>query len=300
MTMTMWRLVGAMLRCGLLPLVIVLGGPGTAQAIADVQPIPALTAHVIDQTGALTTTQSQALENRLTALQTQRGSQLVILLVATTQPEDIAAYAQRVGDAWKIGRKDVGDGLLIVVAKQDHTVRIEVAKALEGAIPDLAAKRIIDQSLTPSFKAGDFSGGLTRAVDQIDQLIAGEHLPEPASPTLGERAASHLSGDDWLGILGVAATVVFVLLSFLAKLLSLLLGDTLGLIATHLLVGGLAWWLSGSWVVGVIAIVIVAAIFIWGTGFSGGSFGGNGSSSGGGFSSGGGGDFGGGGASGKW
>ena len=98
---------------------------------------------MIDQTGTLSAAQQQALADKLTAIETKRGSQIVVLMVASTQPEDIAAYGQRVADQWKIGRLAVGDGLLIVVAKNDHRVRIEVAKALEGAVPDLAAKQII-------------------------------------------------------------------------------------------------------------------------------------------------------------
>ncbi len=112
-------------------------------------------------------------------LENPRGRLFLVLLVSTTRPEDIAAFAQRVGDNWKIGRKDVGDGLLIVVAKEDRRVRIEVAKALTGAIPDLAAKQVIDNAMTPAFKAGDFAGGLRRAISQLDALIQGEYRPPP-------------------------------------------------------------------------------------------------------------------------
>ena len=136
---------------------------GLARA-QGVLPVPVLTARVIDQTATLTSAQQQSLEAQLAAVETKRGSQIVVLMVPSTLPEDIAAYAQRVGDAWKIGRRDVGDGLLIVVAKNDRRVRIEVAKSLEGAVPDLAAKRIIDAQITPAFKAGDFAGGLSAAV----------------------------------------------------------------------------------------------------------------------------------------
>jgi len=276
-----------------------LGWAGSSWATGDgLQPVPTLSGHVIDQSNTLSAAQKQALDTRLASLQQQRGSQVVVLLVASTQPEDIASYAQRVGDTWKIGRKEVGDGLLIVVAKEDHSVRIEVAKALEGAIPDLAAKRIIDQDLTPAFKAGDVAGGLTRAIDDIDRLIAGEKLPEPTADA-SSASGSDVSVDDVLGLLGMAASVAFLALAMVAKLLAKLLGDTLGVVATHLLVGGLAWFFSGSWVIGLSAVVVVAAIFLWG--ILGVSFGSGGSSSGrGGFSSGGGGDFGGGGASGKW
>ena len=265
-------------------------------------PVPALTARVMDQTATLSTAQRQTLESQLTALEQARGSQVVVLLVPTTQPEDIAAFANRVADAWKIGRKGVGDGLLIVVAKQDRRVRIEVARALEGAIPDLAAHRIIDEVMTPAFKQGDFAGGLTQGISQIDKLIAGEALPAPApsaQPKPATSSGSDMSLDTILGFLAAAATIGFLIVTAVASLLSKLLGDTWGIIGTHLLFGGLASALTGNWVAGVIAMVVVAALFLWGI-FGGSFVGGGGSSSGGGFSSGGGGSFGGGGSSGSW
>ena len=115
----------------------------------NVQPVPPLTAHVMDSTGTLNAQQQAALEAKLSAFEQSRGAQIVMLMVASTQPEDIAAYAQRIGDSWKIGRKSTGDGLLLVVAKNDRRVRIETTKALEGAIPDLAASQIIEGAITP-------------------------------------------------------------------------------------------------------------------------------------------------------
>src|SRR5947199_3727267 len=147
----------------------------------DVLHVPPLSGRVIDQTATLTTAQSQALSDKLAALEQQTGSQLVVLIVPTTKPEDIAAYAQRVGDQWKIGRREVGDGLILLVAKDDRKVRIEVAKTLEGAIPDVAARRIIDERITPAYRAGDFAGGLNAAVDQLAARIRGEGLPGPSS-----------------------------------------------------------------------------------------------------------------------
>jgi uncharacterized protein len=117
-----------------------------------VLPVPALTARVIDQTGTLDAIQRKGLDDKLAAFEQKKGSQIVVLMVPTTQPEDIASYANRVGNAWKIGRKDVGDGILVIVAKDDRKMRIEVAKTLEGAVPDLAAKQIIDEAMKPRFR----------------------------------------------------------------------------------------------------------------------------------------------------
>ncbi|OGB01863.1 MAG: hypothetical protein A3G29_14430 [Burkholderiales bacterium RIFCSPLOWO2_12_FULL_64_99] len=275
----------------------------TATGPGGVLAVPALSARVIDQTGALTPEQVRALTDKLQALETQRGSQVVILMVPTTQPEDIAAYAQRVGDTWKIGRREVGDGLLVIVALQDRRMRIEVAKTLEGAIPDLMASRIIERTLKPAFQAGAYADGLSTAIDQIDKLIAGEGLPEPEAGQ-GERTQgfdlNHLLV---FGLMGVPV---------LFGVLSAILGRKAGALGTGLVGGGLAWWLTASIFLGVVGAVlaILFALSIgtggrggrggWGGppgGFGGGGFGGGG---GGGFSSGGGGNFGGGGASGRW
>ena len=139
-------------------LVCALALAGAAWALEPL-PVPALSGRVIDQTGTLSGGDVQALTAQLAAVEQAHGAQIVVLMVASTQPEDIAAYAQRVADTWKIGRREVGDGVLVVVAKNDRRVRIEVAKALEGALPDLAASRIIAETITPAFKAGDFAGG---------------------------------------------------------------------------------------------------------------------------------------------
>ena len=290
-------------------LCLALLGVARAESTGDVLPVPALTAHVIDQTGTLTPDQTQALEARLTALEKKRGSQLVVLLVPTTQPEDIAAYAQRVGDTWKIGRKDVGDGLLLVVAKQDRRIRIEVAKALEGAVPDLAAKRIIDQAITPAFKAGDFAGGLSRAIDQLDARIGGENLPEPTNTP---RSAPSTGS-----ILGTLVVFELVACAFMSAFLGRILGAKPAAGLTGVAMGGLAMLFTTSilaalacWIFG----TLLALVFAnsgggnWpgsGGGLGGGAWGSGGGSSGGwggggGFSSGGGGDFGGGGSSGSW
>lgn len=273
----------------------------------DLRPVPVLTASVIDQTGTLTPTQVSALEAKLAALEREAGSQLVVLMVSTTQPEDIAAYAQRVGDAWKIGRRNVGDGLIVLVAKDDRKIRIEVAKALEGAVPDLAARQIIDRAITPAFRAGDFAGGLNAAVDQLAQRIRGEALPAPTSPARGGPQA----GVQWQDL------ALFFLLGvpIIGAVLTGILGRKLGSLATGAGAGGLAFVATASLLIaGVAAVVALVLVGVLGIGASrrrgvgggppiiwgGGGGGGGGWGDGGGFSSGGGGDFGGGGASGDW
>jgi uncharacterized protein len=278
----------------------------------DVQSVPPLAGRVIDQTGTLSPSQRQALDKQLADVERARGSQIVVLMTASTQPEDIAAYAQRVADTWKIGRRQVGDGVLIVVAKNDRRVRIEVAKALEGAIPDLAASRIISERITPAFKAGDYAGGLSAAVDRLAERIGTEGLPEPQAPT----ARNARQGFDWEHL----SIFIFLGVPIVGAVLTGLLGRKVGAVATGGLVGGVGWWLTASLLIGgfaaVVALVLVGVMgigsragsgrggfgggpTIWGGGGGGGGWGGGGGG-GGGFSSGGGGDFGGGGSSGSW
>ena len=288
-------------------------GIGLAGA-QGVQPVPPLTAHIIDQTRTLDPIQVKGLEDKLMAFEQAKGTQIAILMIGTTQPEDIASYANRVGNAWKIGRKGIGDGVLVVVAKDDRKVRIEVAKTLEGAIPDLAAQRIIDSAMTPNFRKGDFATGLHGAVDQLIARINGEALPEP------QRAPARASGGpgiDWMNL----AIFLFIGVSVAGGVLRAMLGRKLGSAVTGVGTGAIAFFLTSSLVIGAVAAV-VALLFLllsgggglgsrryggwggpviggWGAGRSGGSWGGGagGSSWGG---SGGGGDFGGGGASGNW
>jgi uncharacterized protein len=278
------------------------------------QAIPAKpSAHVIDQTGTLDATQTATLEAKLTAFETAAGSQIVIFMVPTTQPEDIAAFAYRAADLWKIGRREIGDGVLVVVAKNDRQVRIEVAKALEGAIPDLAASMIIERAMTPAFRTGDYAGGLGAGVDQLIARIRGEALPLP--PAQSARQGGRKSHWNWESLM----MFLFVGVPMLAGMLTRLLGRKLGALATGGAVGGLAWLFSTSvllaGVAGVVALLLVGVFGIgsgrgglagglplfWGGGGRGGGWGGGGSGGGGGgFSSGGGGNFGGGGASGRW
>jgi len=274
----------------------------------DVLPVPPLSGRVIDQSATLTPAQVTALAGKLEAIETKRGAQIVVLMVPSTAPEDIAAFAQRVADSWKIGRKDVGDGLLIVVAKNDRRIRIEVAKALEGAVPDAAAGRIINDQIAPAFKAGDYAGGLNAAVDRLDQRIAGEGLAPPSA-----RPGNDAKGGRGFDLQDLAI-FLFVGVPILGGILKGIFGNKLGSLLTGGAVGGIGWFLTASLLIaagaGLLALLLVGVMglggrgsrmgggpIIWGGGGGGGGFGGGG---GGGFSSGGGGDFGGGGASGRW
>ncbi len=295
------RLLAALLTAASL----CIGGAAHAQDV----PVPPLSGRVIDQTGTLTPAQVQALSAKLEAIETQRGAQVVVLIVPTTQPEDIASYGQRVADTWKVGRRDVGDGVVIVVAKNDRRINIEVAKTLEGAIPDVIAGRIINEQIKPAFKANDYAGGLNAAVDKLSARIAGEALPEPAAK--GGGANRGLGGFDLQDL----AIFLFVGVPIAGAVLTAIFGRKLGSLVTGAVIGGLGWWLTASLLVaggaGLVALFLVGVMglgsrggrssgpIIWGGG-GGGGFGGGGGGGGGGFSSGGGGDFGGGGASGDW
>lgn len=295
-------------RAGLLLLAVCLVGfvaePAHAQAV---RPVPALLARVMDQTGTLSAQDAAALENKLAAFEQARGTQVVVLLVPTTTPEDITDFTQRVGDAWKIGRRDVGDGVLFVIAKDDRRLRIAPAKALEGAIPDLMAKRIIDQAVTPAFRRGDFAAGIDAGVDQILALVSGEALPLP-EPAVSS-GPDTISGSDLLIFMVFAVPII-------STVLRGMFGNKLGTLLGGAAAGALAWILTYVlWIaVGAGVLAMVVALFMqlspsvprtggrrggghWGGGGGGWSGGGRG---GGGFGSGGGGNFGGGGASGGW
>jgi uncharacterized protein len=268
----------------------------------DVQPIPALTGHVVDTTGLLDANQQAALEAKLDALEKAKGSQVVVLIVPTVQPEDISSYANRVGNAWKIGRKNVGDGVLFVVAFKDRQMRIEVAKTLEGAIPDLAAKQIIANAVTPRFKAGDFAGGISAGVDQLTARINGEALPEVSTSASG--SGNLPGGFDWMDL----AVFLFFAVPIGGAIAKSIFGQKLGSLITGGAVGTLAFMFTASLIIAGLAgvVALLFALFSGLSGASNGRSGGlgrggySGGGGGGGFSSGGGGDFGGGGASGSW
>ena len=271
----------------------------------NVQPVPPLSARVIDQTGTLSSIEQQALEQRLAEFEQTNGTQIVILMIPSSLPEDIASYANRVANDWKIGRAAVGDGLLIVVAKKDRRMRIEVAKSLEGAVPDIAAARIIDEYMAPHFRAGNFAEGFNAALDRIFDLIKGEDLPPP------EESPSQRINAPQIDLPGLGMFTVFATL-FIGPALRRQFGKVTGPALTGGVTGVLAFLITASFVVAIFAGLLALAfsffsalapmrrhgpIYVPGDYASFPRHRGGG---GGGFSSGGGGNFGGGGASGSW
>jgi len=167
--------------------------PRDAAGLVAVPPL----ARVTDLAGVLKPGEKETLESKLAAYETAHGSQIAILVVPSTQPEPIADFTNRVGDAWKIGRKGVGDGVLIAVAVNDRRVWISVARALEGAIPDAVATRISREVIAPRFKQGDFGGGLAAGLDALFRQIDGEGLPTPSGIPAGKVDA----GEDVISLL---------------------------------------------------------------------------------------------------
>jgi uncharacterized protein len=281
----------------------------TSTHAQDLMAVPPLEGRVIDRTNTLDSLQRQAMEQHLANVERELGTQIVVLMVNSTAPEDIAAYAHRVADQWKIGRREVGDGLLIVVARNDRRVRIEVAKALEGAVPDLAARQIITETISPAFKRDDYAGGLNAAIDRLAARIKPEGLPAPDAQRGGSAGTPGFDWEDW-------AVFFFIGVPIIGSVLTGIVGRKLGALATGGGAGALAWWFSASLVVaglaGIVALILVGVLgigsrgrggglpIIWGGGGGGWGGGGGFGGGGGGFSSGGGGDFGGGGASGDW
>jgi uncharacterized protein len=283
---------------------LLLSGPGALAQVA----VPPLRTPVTDLTATLTPDQVATLERQLRDFQARKGSYLAILLVPTTQPETIEQYSIRVAEAWRLERPGVQDGLLIVVAKQDRSVRIEVGYGLEGAVPDVLANRIIDQVIVPRFRAGDYFGGLRDALERLIALIEGEPLPEPAP---GGRSVEGIGS-----VLPLLLMVVLVGGGILRRML----GTFGGASVTAGIAAAIVWFLTSTLLIAIGAAVLafVIALFAggggggwtsprrrgWGGGFggwSGGGWGGGGfGGGGGGWGGGGSGGFGGGGASGRW
>jgi len=268
-------------------------------AAADVA-VPQLTGRVVDQTGTLSPSDIASLTQRLKDLESRKGSQVAVLIVPTTQPESIEQFSIRVAEAWKIGRKKIDDGALLVIAKNDHRMRIEVGYGLEGSLTDVTAHRIIDEVITPRFRAGDFTGGISDGVGRIIAVIDGEPLPPPAPK------ASSGSGSDWTSFLNPFNPFTIFGIYAIGAICRNLLGRLLGSATAGVVIGGLGWYLFGSIALALLLGGIVSTLTFFADGIIAASQNaarqsGRGRSGGwsGGFS-GGGGSFGGGGASGSW
>ncbi len=267
---------------------------------AGAQPaVPPLTGRVVDLTATLAPDQKATLEQKLQAFEARKGTQIAVLMVPTTEPETIEQYSLRVAEQWKIGRKKVDDGAVLVVAKNDRALRIEVGYGLEGALNDATSKRIVSEIITPAFRQGDFNGGISAGVDRMIGVIDGEALPPPQ---LASRRTDRSPG--W----GQMVPIVFMLALVVGGVLRSMLGRLPGAVVTGGAIGVVAWFFAGALLIALGAGVIGFLFTLlgggmgraggWSSGGLGGGFGG-GSSGGGGFS-GGGGSFGGGGASGRW
>jgi len=280
-----------MIRCiNLLSLVLLLALANGA--LAEIT-VPSLKSHVTDLTETLSSMEISRLEQQLTDFEAKKGSQIALLIIPTTQPETIEQYSIRVAEVWKLGRKGIDDGVLLLVAKNDRTLRIETGYGLEGVLPDALARRIIDEIIVPKFRQGHFFGGLQAGVEQIISIIEGETLPE-----------SEPAGGASLAVENIIPFLFIALV--LGRTLQSMFGRMAGATITGSIAGALTWLISSSIAV---ALLIAIAIFVislfeqtgriihrggpgyrnWpGGGFSGGGF------------RGGGGGFGGGGASGRW
>ncbi len=254
-------------------------------------PVPPLTARVTDLTATLATADKTALENDLQALEARSGAQVAMLLVSTTQPESIEQYSIRVVEAWQLGRKEHDDGVLLLVAKDDRKLRIEVGYGLEGRIPDVVAFRIIDQVITPHFKQGDFAGGLAAGIERLAALIEGQEIPADVTPADADPDPFE----------DIPAWLLLVLV-VVGSIVRWVIGPLLGGLTMGGLVGAGIWFLTGVLPAALFAGIFAFVFFLvglanWISVIGSGSSGGGGR--GGGFS-GGGGSFGGGGASGSW
>ena len=257
--------------------------------VAAELPVPPLIGRVVDEAATLTSDQAQTLDQTLRAFEAKKGSQIAVLIVATTQPETVEQYAIRVAERWKLGRKGVDDGAILVVAKNDRTARIEVGYGLEGALNDAVSNRIISEAIVPRFRQGDFYDGIAAGVDRMIRVADGEPLPEPGT----ER------GRD----LRQFVPVIFILALVVGTALRSLLGRLPGAATTAGLVGLIAWWFAGALLIAVGA-AFIAFLFTLIGGLGGLGMGRHHGGFGrGGFGDvfrGGGGRFGGGGATGRW
>ncbi|MDB5970335.1 MAG: hypothetical protein JWQ90_2785 [Hydrocarboniphaga sp.] len=252
--------------------------------------VPALKAHVTDTTGTLTSSEEQALDSKLAAFEQRKGSQIAVLIVPTTGDETIEQYGIRVAEAWKLGRKSVDDGVILLVAKDDRALRIEVGYGLEGAVPDVIAKRIISETITPYFRNGDFYTGISAGVDAMIKVVDGEPLPEPS------RERSHGARQLQISPLGVLAVIIGVIVGFVVRFSSNRVAGAGTALIVSGIIAALLIGLAGALIYAAFAFIFViggAEAVLYGMLSGGGGRGGGGFS-------GGGGGFGGGGASGRW
>ncbi len=258
-------------------------------------PVPPLSGRITDQTATLSAEQKAVLEQTLQTFEARKGSQLAVLIVPTVAPETIEQYALRVAELWKLGRKKVDDGAIVVVAKNDRALHIEVGYGLEGALNDATSKRIISEIITPRFQQGDFHGGISAGVDQIIRVIDGEPLPQPK----GKRGAAPEGIQQYL-------PVIFIVALVMGGMLRSMLGRFPGAIVTGGAVAVAAWLFAGAISIALGAGALALFFTLMGGGMGGRGIGGHhgggrgGFGGGGGGFSGGGGGFGGGGASGRW
>jgi uncharacterized protein len=275
-------------------------------SVAEVA-VPPLQSSITDLTGTLSANETTQLEQKLSTFEAKKGSQIAVLIIPTTQPETIEQYSIRVVDSWKLGRKGVDDGILLIIAKQDRTVRIEVGYGLEGVLPDAIAKRIVDEIIVPKLRQGDFFGGINAGIEQIMAVIAGEPLPPPhARRSTGGSTGTSVVLDNIIPIL--------LGLIVLGKILQSLFGRFVGATTMSAVLGFLGWLVFSSVIFAIIIAIFTFLLSLlggagggitrggrngwppgggYGVGRGGGGFGGGGFS-------GGGGGFGGGGASGRW
>jgi uncharacterized protein len=281
-----------MLRALSVCLFFCLAGLAGAQ---ELQSVPVLSARVTDLTATLTVDQRGQMESKLAAFEREKGAQIAVLLVPSVKPETVEQYALRVAEAWKVGRKGVDDGVLLLVARQDRKLRIEVGYGLEGALNDATAKRIVSETIGPRFKEGDFYGGIDAGLDAIVKVIGGEALPAPANSTSME------SGSKFEDFMPVAFILIFVVGGVLRSVFGRFFGAGIAGVAVGVIAALMVSSLLIAAVAGIVAffVTLLAGSSGGGGWSSGGGSWGGGSGSSGGFS-GGGGSFGGGGASGEW
>ncbi len=277
---------------------LLLAAGALAAPAAATVPVPPLSGHVVDQTGTLSVEQKAVLEQDLAAFESAKGSQLAVLMVATTAPEAIEQYSLRVAEKWKLGRKRVDDGAILVIAKDDRALRIEVGYGLEGALTDLTSKRIIDETIVPRLRRQDYFGGILAGIGRIIDVVNGEPLPPPQADATAGR-----------GGFGPFVPVLVILALGIGGALRAALGKLPGALLTGGIVTAIAWMLAGTLGLALLAGTIALVFTLVGGGMVGRSIGGfyGGMGGGGGFGggggggfSGGGGSFGGGGASGRW